>query len=79
MELTIAFLQLIPEDSLEKNMEKGIWACREAKRKGTDIALFPEMLSSGYCIPHQADQLHQRPSGVKQSHPTEKDRRAMIA
>lgn len=48
MELTIAFLQLLPEGSLKDNLNKGIKACREAKEKGADIALFPEMWSTGY-------------------------------
>lgn len=51
MKLTIAFLQLLPTESLEGNMEKGIKACREAKEKGADIALFPEMWSCGYVFP----------------------------
>ena len=50
--LTIAFLQLLPAGSLEGNMKKGIKACRQAKEKGADIALFPEMWSCGYAFPH---------------------------
>lgn len=50
MELTIAFLQLLPEGSLEGNLKKGIKACREAKKKGADIALFPEMWSAGVLL-----------------------------
>lgn len=48
--LKIALLQISPEDTLEENLEKGIMACREAKEKGADIALFPEMWSNGYRI-----------------------------
>ena len=48
MKLKIAFLQLIPDVNMEANIEKGIKACREAKANGADIALFPEMWSSGY-------------------------------
>ncbi len=46
----IALLQIAPTDSLEGNLEKGIRACRSAKEKGADIALFPEMWSIGYDI-----------------------------
>ena len=48
--LKIALLQISPGDTLEENLEKGIKACREAKEKGADIALFPEMWSNGYRI-----------------------------
>lgn len=48
--LKIALLQISPGDTLEENLEKGLTACREAKEKGADIALFPEMWSNGYRI-----------------------------
>ena len=48
--LKIALLQISPGDTLEENLKKGIKACREAKEKGADIALFPEMWSNGYRI-----------------------------
>lgn len=51
MKLKIALLQLMPEGSLKDNMEKGIAACKEASKRGADIALFPEMWSNGYDIP----------------------------
>lgn len=57
MKLKIAFLQLIPEANIEGNIEKGIKACREAKEKGADIALFPEMWSCGYVFPHNEEWL----------------------
>ncbi len=50
MKLKIALLQITPGDSSEQNTSKGIAACKEAKRKGADIALFPEMFSNGYRI-----------------------------
>ena len=53
MKLTIAFLQLLPTGSLKGNMEKGIKACFQAKEKGADIAIFPEMWSCGYVFPHE--------------------------
>lgn len=48
--LNIAFLQIAPCGSLEKNLGKGIAACRKAAEMGADIALFPEMWSNGYDI-----------------------------
>ena len=41
--LKIALLQIAPCGGLEENLEKGIRACRKAKKMGADIALFPEM------------------------------------
>ena len=58
MKLTIAFLQLLPAGSLRRNIEKGIKACIQAKEKGADIALFPEMWSCGYAFPHREADLH---------------------
>lgn len=59
MKLKIAFLQLTPAATIEDNLEKGIKACREAKVGGADIALFPEMWSSGYVFPHNREWLEQ--------------------
>lgn len=59
MKLKIAFLQLVPGVNIKDNMEKGIKACREAKANGADIALFPEMWSSGYAFPHNKEWLEQ--------------------
>ncbi len=50
MHLKIALLQISPCGSLDKNLEKGIAACKKAKAMGADIALFPEMWSCGYDI-----------------------------
>ena len=57
--LKIALLQIAPTGSLEGNLEKGIAACRRAKKLGADIALFPEMWSCGYdiCEPQPAEWL----------------------
>lgn len=49
-QLKIALLQISPCGSLEGNLEKGIKFCRQAKKMGADIALFPEMWSCGYDI-----------------------------
>ena len=54
----IAFLQLIPGNSLEEQLDKGIKACREAKEKGADVALFPEMWSDGYNLPQDPEVLN---------------------
>ena len=51
MNLRIALLQLLPGDTLEKQLEIGKEACIKAKEMGADIALFPEMWSTGYDIP----------------------------
>lgn len=59
MKLKIAFLQLVPDVNIKDNVEKGIKACREAKANGADIALFPEMWSSGYTFPHNKEWLEQ--------------------
>lgn len=59
MKLTIALLQLLPTGSLEGNLTKGLEACRKAKEKGADIALFPEMWSTGYSIPHDEVKLRE--------------------
>lgn len=48
--LKIALLQISPCGTLEKNLEKGIRSCRQAKKMGADIALFPEMWNCGYDI-----------------------------
>lgn len=47
----VALLQILPEDSPEANLKKGMEHCRKAKELGADIALFPEMWSNGYNIP----------------------------
>lgn len=55
--LKVALLQLMPEDTLEGNLQKGLDYCRKASEMGADIALFPEMWSVGYNIPENKDQL----------------------
>lgn len=55
--IKIALLQIMPTGTTEGNLQKGIECCREAKRLGADIALFPEMWSCGYYIPDGADEL----------------------
>ena len=57
MKLTIALMQLLPADGLERQYEKAAQACQKAKALGADIALFPEMWSCGYRIPERLDEL----------------------
>ena len=55
--LNVALLQLLPEKSIEGNLKKGLDACRKAKLAGADLALFPEMWSTGYNIPENMKEL----------------------
>ena len=57
MKLRIALLQLMPGHGLAEQFEIGERACREAARMGADIALFPEMWSTGYEFPQEQDAL----------------------
>ena len=54
MRLSIALLQLLPGSGLDRQLKKGAAACLAAKRMGADIALFPEMWSSGYVLPRES-------------------------
>ena len=55
--LKVALLQILPEETLEGNLQKGLEYCRKAKGMGADIVLFPEMWSTGYSIPEDIDKL----------------------
>lgn len=55
--LKVALLQVMPEDTLEGNMQKGLGCCRKSKTMGADIVLFPEMWSVGYNIPEDIAEL----------------------
>lgn len=57
--LRVALLQLLPEKSLQENLKKGLEACRKAKEMNADIALFPEMWSTGYQISEDAKELNE--------------------
>ena len=59
MKLVIAFLQLLPGKILEEQLEIGKRACIEARHRGADIALFPEMWSDGYYLPQDENELNQ--------------------
>lgn len=58
--LKVALLQIMPEDTLDGNMKKGLEYCRKSKEMGADIVLFPEMWSIGYNIPEDIDELKVR-------------------
>lgn len=58
--LKIALLQLLPENTLDGNLQKGQEYSRKAKAMGADIAIFPEMWSVGYSIPEKIDDLKER-------------------
>lgn len=55
--LKVALLQIMPENTIQENLEKGLEYCRKAKAAGADIALFPEMWSVSYCIPEDITEL----------------------
>ena len=57
MNLKIALLQILPGKDLDENLLIGKKACEEAKEKGADVALFPEMWSDGYYLPQDTDAL----------------------
>ncbi len=58
--LKIALLQVKGTGTTEGNLQKGIECCKEAKERGADIALFPEMWSSGYAIPEEIGKLKEQ-------------------
>ena len=55
--LKVALLQLLPENTLDGALQKGLEYCGKAKEMSADIALFPEMWSVGYNIPESIDDL----------------------
>lgn len=56
-DIRVAMLQIMPTETVEGNLEKGLKCCRQAKELGADIALFPEMWSCGYQIPENIEKL----------------------
>lgn len=54
---SVALLQLLPTDTADGNLQKGIDACKRAKAMGADLALFPEVWSNGYNLPDSADEM----------------------
>lgn len=67
MNLKIALLQLLPGSGPEGQLRKGISACEKAKELGADIALFPEMWSTGYRIPQDEKVLNDMAVSVESS------------
>lgn len=57
MKFKIALLQLLPGKTIDEQLEKGIEACRKAKKMGADVALFPEMWSDGYYLPQDEEKV----------------------
>ena len=57
MNIKIAFAQILSGKNLDENLLIGKKACIEAKEKGADIVLFPEMWSDGYFIPQDETEL----------------------
>lgn len=55
--LRVAVLQIDAGKNAEENRVIGENACREAKRMGAELAVFPEMFSCGYNIPENPDEL----------------------
>ena len=60
MILKIALLQLLPGKDLNEQLKIGNSSCKKAKEMGADIALFPEMWSTGYVIPQDEKELNAR-------------------
>ena len=54
----VALLQIMPENTQDKNLKKGIEYCKKAAKMGADIALFPEMWNNGYEIPENTELLN---------------------
>ena len=57
MNIKIAFAQILPGKNLDENLSIGKKACIEAKEKGADIVLFPEMWSDGYYLPQDEEKV----------------------
>ncbi|MEZ3434154.1 MAG: carbon-nitrogen hydrolase family protein [Lachnospiraceae bacterium] len=57
MKLKVALLQILPGKGLSEQYNIGEKALRKAREAGADIALFPEMWTSGYEIPEDGDVL----------------------
>ncbi|MCY4478532.1 MAG: hypothetical protein OXB97_01415 [Rhodospirillales bacterium] len=52
--IRVALLQLSTSTAIGENFRSGLAACREARAKGADIALLPEIWSHGYALPNAA-------------------------
>ena len=65
--LKIALLQLLPGNDMADQLRIGKAACERAKELGADIALFPEMWSTGYRIPQDARVLNETADSCRRS------------
>ena len=61
---TIALLQISPQQSEQESLIKGLRACEQARARGADLAVFPELWQVGY---HQS--LFTRANALDQSSP----------
>ena len=52
----VALMQLRPDATTERNLEKGLFHCKVARMMGADIVLFPEMWSNGYTLSDDPDE-----------------------
>ena len=57
MNIKIGYIQLLPGKDLSENLKIGKEGCIEAKNKGADVALFPEMWNCGYYLPQEKEEL----------------------
>lgn len=53
----VALLQMVSGQSPEENRQKGLSFCQQAKEMGADLALFPEMWSTGYTMGTSAEEM----------------------
>ena len=65
MKLKIAFLQLLPGKTIDEQVGIGGKAVRAAREMGADIALFPEMWSTGYFLPRDRDETEKLAVGAE--------------
>lgn len=56
----VALLQILPTGNAEGNLQKGLAYCKKAKMMGADIAVFPEMWSTGYAVAEEPALLRER-------------------
>jgi predicted amidohydrolase len=75
--IKVALLQLMPEENLQGNIEKGTQAIEKSAMIGADIALFPEMWSCGYDFPQDENALREL-AVSKDSSYTEAFRKAAV-
>ena len=67
--MRIALLQLIGNGTdRDANLTDGLAACREAKQRGADIAVLPEMWSIGYTFPKQSIRDGSAPAAADEFH-----------